>query len=239
MVARGPGVSAAQPGRRASHGAGGVCFLTSITRFAEGTSTLVVVPSVLALDLRLSDDAATLPHSLGVIRLQSRQGLPLTARPEDLGRDRSCVTREPEGQRKLALREVAGAALHPLHPAAGLGLDHRPRADPIAGARPAEQRHPQHVVAVAAVVPEEDGGAAIAGGDDVEVAVTVEIGVGGAPSDELPRQRRPGLRRDLAEALLRSEEHTSELQSLAYLVCRLLLEKKKKISHHTRTRGGV
>src|SRR2546425_2189857 len=29
------------------------------------------------------------------------------------------------------------------------------------------------------------------------------------------------------EELLRSEEHTSELQSLAYLVCRLLLEKKK------------
>src|SRR5205823_14360193 len=30
------------------------------------------------------------------------------------------------------------------------------------------------------------------------------------------------------QAHLRSEEHTSELQSLAYLVCRLLLEKKKK-----------
>src|SRR2546425_1313277 len=30
------------------------------------------------------------------------------------------------------------------------------------------------------------------------------------------------------ERLVRSEEHTSELQSLAYLVCRLLLEKKKK-----------
>src|SRR2546425_7884902 len=30
-----------------------------------------------------------------------------------------------------------------------------------------------------------------------------------------------------AKADLRSEEHTSELQSLAYLVCRLLLEKKK------------
>src|SRR2546425_7453484 len=29
------------------------------------------------------------------------------------------------------------------------------------------------------------------------------------------------------EARNRSEEHTSELQSLAYLVCRLLLEKKK------------
>src|SRR2546423_8997161 len=32
----------------------------------------------------------------------------------------------------------------------------------------------------------------------------------------------------------RSEEHTSELQSLAYLVCRLLLEKKKKIETHSR-----
>src|SRR5437899_7004604 len=29
----------------------------------------------------------------------------------------------------------------------------------------------------------------------------------------------------------RSEEHTSELQSLRHLVCRLLLEKKKKIKH--------
>src|SRR2546425_1665526 len=29
----------------------------------------------------------------------------------------------------------------------------------------------------------------------------------------------------------RSEEHTSELQSLAYLVCRLLLEKKKQITN--------
>src|SRR3712207_9248442 len=30
---------------------------------------------------------------------------------------------------------------------------------------------------------------------------------------------------------LRSEEHTSELQSRQYLVCRLLLEKKKQSSH--------
>src|SRR5205823_8924310 len=30
-----------------------------------------------------------------------------------------------------------------------------------------------------------------------------------------------------AKGCFRSEEHTSELQSLAYLVCRLLLEKKK------------
>src|SRR3989441_2658562 len=37
------------------------------------------------------------------------------------------------------------------------------------------------------------------------------------------RPRRPGRR---------SEEHTSELQSLAYLVCRLLLEKKKYVLSH-------
>src|SRR2546425_8695921 len=39
-----------------------------------------------------------------------------------------------------------------------------------------------------------------------------------------PRQRTERILRTLAA---RSEEHTSELQSLAYLVCRLLLEKKK------------
>src|SRR2546425_5919487 len=44
----------------------------------------------------------------------------------------------------------------------------------------------------------------------------------------------PGLTAELRETIgsaleeaERSEEHTSELQSLAYLVCRLLLEKKK------------
>src|SRR3712207_6970920 len=35
-----------------------------------------------------------------------------------------------------------------------------------------------------------------------------------------------------AERLLRSEEHTSELQSRQYLVCRLLLEKKKNPDYH-------
>src|SRR2546425_6294986 len=36
------------------------------------------------------------------------------------------------------------------------------------------------------------------------------------------------VRPDPERTISRSEEHTSELQSLAYLVCRLLLEKKKK-----------
>src|SRR3712207_7271641 len=37
--------------------------------------------------------------------------------------------------------------------------------------------------------------------------------------------------RTVLEAGCRSEEHTSELQSRQYLVCRLLLEKKKKTTH--------
>src|SRR5438093_4424060 len=40
------------------------------------------------------------------------------------------------------------------------------------------------------------------------------------------RDRRPGIPR--RRGIPRSEEHTSELQSLTNLVCRLLLEKKKK-----------
>src|SRR2546426_8949417 len=38
---------------------------------------------------------------------------------------------------------------------------------------------------------------------------------------------------ELEQDLRRSEEHTSELQSPCNLVCRLLLEKKKKTSTHT------
>src|SRR3712207_8260623 len=44
---------------------------------------------------------------------------------------------------------------------------------------------------------------------------------------EQRRRRTRGRRR-----ALRSEEHTSELQSRQYLVCRLLLEKKKKIDNN-------
>src|SRR3712207_6887489 len=55
------------------------------------------------------------------------------------------------------------------------------------------------------------------------------------------RHRRPGARGrcpgagrrrpiGAAPARRRSEEHTSELQSRQYLVCRLLLEKKKKVT---------
>src|SRR5438093_4336218 len=52
---------------------------------------------------------------------------------------------------------------------------------------------------------------------------------GDARDRQLPRRLRPGR----LGKRHRSEEHTSELQSLTNLVCRLLLEKKKKSKRHT------
>src|SRR2546425_7720351 len=49
------------------------------------------------------------------------------------------------------------------------------------------------------------------------------------PPDATCRVASGGVRSKSSVRPTRSEEHTSELQSLAYLVCRLLLEKKKKI----------
>src|SRR5262245_63189608 len=47
------------------------------------------------------------------------------------------------------------------------------------------------------------------------------------PASRMPRVGLPGRARTRIKEK-RSEEHTSELQSLRHLVCRLLLEKKKK-----------
>src|SRR3712207_7375453 len=55
---------------------------------------------------------------------------------------------------------------------------------------------------------------------------------------DVMERRIPGARRVVLDgaghaANMRSEEHTSELQSRQYLVCRLLLEKKKTKTHMT------
>src|SRR5205823_2200662 len=54
--------------------------------------------------------------------------------------------------------------------------------------------------------------------------------------DEPKRRQREALDQDLHPEV-RSEEHTSELQSLAYLVCRLLLEKKKSNTNRPLSNG--
>src|SRR5437016_8844259 len=65
--------------------------------------------------------------------------------------------------------------------------------------------------------------------------------VSGAGADAHGRGAQTGRRRHARahpegpegeEVPVRSEEHTSELQSLTNLVCRLLLEKKKRLSEH-------
>src|SRR3712207_8493721 len=69
-------------------------------------------------------------------------------------------------------------------------------------------------------------GAAAVGG-----VVHRAVPVGGERAPVVQRDlHQPALDRALDDALAqwRSEEHTSELQSRQYLVCRLLLEKKKK-----------
>src|SRR2546422_7813303 len=69
---------------------------------------------------------------------------------------------------------------------------------------------------------------------------SVEVGVDDLPivGERLPRRpphRLPhvGRRGKRSPTMGRSEEHTSELQSRLHLVCRLLLEKKKKTSTAT------
>src|SRR2546425_1148247 len=65
-------------------------------------------------------------------------------------------------------------------------------------------------------------------GDQADV---LGVGAAAGADDVAPRVEQRGVvaRHRLGLELVgRSEEHTSELQSLAYLVCRLLLEKKKK-----------
>src|SRR2546425_7023857 len=58
---------------------------------------------------------------------------------------------------------------------------------------------------------------------------------GGILADSAQRESRPRAHEEHVDGDggRRSEEHTSELQSLAYLVCRLLLEKKKKHKYDT------
>src|SRR2546422_4876286 len=76
-----------------------------------------------------------------------------------------------------------------------------------------------------------DGGADlgefVAGAGETLRAVLL-VGLGGEPEGLTESMQA------LVRKYRRSEEHTSELQSRLHLVCRLLLEKKKKKHHKTR-----
>src|SRR2546422_3510248 len=66
-----------------------------------------------------------------------------------------------------------------------------------------------------------------AGPEEIALAPSVSVALS-AVAEALDYRRRP---KGVVTSPVRSEEHTSELQSRLHLVCRLLLEKKKK-SHH-------
>src|SRR2546430_11403827 len=55
----------------------------------------------------------------------------------------------------------------------------------------------------------------------------------GSPEDDYPLRAQKAVFGYVRGQLIRSEEHTSELQSQSNLVCRLLLEKKKKQIQYT------
>src|SRR5687768_17773299 len=61
----------------------------------------------------------------------------------------------------------------------------------------------------------------------------------GSGDDRARRVRRCCGPRRSGSGRTRSEEHTSELQSRLHLVCRLLLEKKKKTKHAIETRSKI
>src|SRR5438046_9399611 len=65
-----------------------------------------------------------------------------------------------------------------------------------------------------------------AGRDRLELAVAVQLIAEKVAEAERSRAHALGHRGERVLVHLRSEEHTSELQSLTNLVCRLLLEKK-------------
>src|SRR5258707_10479225 len=70
-----------------------------------------------------------------------------------------------------------------------------------------------------------------------ETGGSVYLRLSTRPVEQIKRTIDPALRQGIIDG--RSEEHTSELQSRQYLVCRLLLEKKKKHEHSTEYRARV
>src|SRR5205809_5794824 len=64
---------------------------------------------------------------------------------------------------------------------------------------------------------------------EAQFGISRELIIGKTTSDIFPKAAADIIAADEEKTLLsRSEEHTSELQSRLHLVCRLLLEKKKK-----------
>src|SRR3989441_8745697 len=145
------------------------------------------------------------------------------AQPEDAIGQR--VARE---RRERAPHEIFGNRLRRVEGAGGLAHA-RPRLerDRMSAATASRRRHPLHARLVV-----EQRFVHRTELLDTKIAIrdppAARSGDRGSGRQREYRVRRSGVIQIPPLGQGRSEEHTSELQSLAYLVCRLLLEKKKK-----------
>src|ERR1017187_3228893 len=121
-----------------------------------------------------------------LVRGHASEVLSRTAGPLHIyGRDRR-IAAQAERQRQFALRAVTRSAADHVPLLAGRALDAHHGTYAVAVRPDPAQPHAQPVVAIAAVVAEKIGGAVVGGDQNVQVAVLVEIRVGGAARDQRP-----------------------------------------------------
>lgn len=125
----------------------------------------------------------------------------MAARPVDRYLGGLLVLGEAEGEGALGAREIAAAGLDHLRLCARGGLDLDDGADGVAIGARAFERDAQSVVAGGEIVAIEIAGAAVGGGEDVEVAVVVVVAKGNATADLWARERCADLGGDVGEAL--------------------------------------
>src|SRR2546425_801665 len=134
---------------------------------------------------------------------------------------------EPMLSISALLVHVQRSPFDPHHHHAAAGLDHR-----------VHERRTAPVLTLHQDPTPAGGGVDPLGHDANPAHERIHVGLDLAPggvqapqqegADPREREQRPRGEAQGGREKPRSEEHTSELQSLAYLVCRLLLEKKKK-----------
>src|SRR3989441_6560613 len=180
-------------------------------------------------DRRFADDAAI------VCGLAPFHGLPVAIVGQQKGRDtkqrsyRNFGMCKPEGYRKaLRLMKLAEKFGRPIFtfvdtPGAYPGIDAEERGQAEAIAYNLREMVKLKVPVIVTIIGEGGSGGALAIGVGDQVLMLENA----TYSVITPEGCAAILWKDSGEAE-RSEEHTSELQSLAYLVCRLLLEKKNR-----------
>src|SRR3954454_6953598 len=131
-----------------------------------------------------AQDAAEFVDREELTRGDVRQLLDRATGPLDFDGSGDGLGAQAEGESQVALRAVAGAAADAVPLLARLAFDADDGADAVAIRLRAHGADGEPVIAIAAVIAEKVGGAVVGGDEQVEVAVMVDVGVGGAASDD-------------------------------------------------------